>query len=209
MKIAPVCVLALAAASALSGCSALDAMHTANVATALSEAGVIDGPAAGADVVALRTGTASYTGLGVVAASDGTFATAYLGDVTMLVDFDSAAVSGSIDMYRGKGGLDPATDPEAFFDMVNADPTGFLLSMNEASGAVQLTDGTISGGGITVNASSGALTYGGTTTVVTGGTVGGEFTGSTANGIRSTSSDVTGTVNGSAGSVEIYFGAAE
>jgi hypothetical protein len=197
-------------AGLLSGCSLVDALHTAQAYDRLNAAGVIDGPAATTDAVALRTGQATYTGLGTVTASDGTAATAYLGDATFTVDFDTDRISGKIAMYRGKAGLDPTTDPEAFFNEVEADPEGFLLSMSEASGTVTLSNGSISGAGFTADASSGNLTTAGTTTVVSGGSVTGEFTGATANGLRSTDSTVTGTVNGAeASGLEIYFAAAE
>jgi len=203
-------LVSLAAASLLAGCSAIDALHTANVYDDLNNAGVISGPAASVDQVALRSGTASYTGLGVVTASDGTAATAYLGDATIRVDFSSATVSGDIAMYRAKGGLDPATDPQAFFDAVQSDPDGFLLSMGDASGTATLSNGSVAGAGFTATASSGNLDYGGTTVVVTGGIVTGEFTGSSANGVRSLESSVTGTVNGTAtDQIGLYFAAAE
>lgn len=188
----------------------MDALHTAQAFDRLNAAGAIDGPTATTDAVALRTGQATYVGLGTVTASDGTVATAYLGDATFNVNFDTDQISGKIAMYRGKGGLDPTTDPEAFFNEVEADPEGFLLSMSEASGTVNLTGGAIAGAGFTASASSGNLTTAGTTTVVTGGTVTGEFTGATANGLRSTDSAVTGTVNGTAASgLDIYFAGAE
>lgn len=198
------------AAGLLSGCSLMDALHTAQVYDDLNAKQVIDGPASTPEQVALRTGSATYVGLGTVVASNGTVATAYLGDATMNVNFDTDQISGEIAMYSGKGGLDPTTDSEAFFNQVEADPEGFLLSMGDASGTVSLTNGAISGAGFTADASSGGLSSGGTTTVVTGGTVTGEFTGSTANGVRSTDSNVTGTVNGNAAAgIDIYFAAAE
>ena len=200
----------LAAASLLAGCSAIDALHTATVYDDLNSAGVISGPAASIDQVALRRGTASYTGLGVVTASDGSAATAYLGDATIRVDFNSATVSGDITMYRAKGGLDPTTDPQAFFDMVQSDPTNFLLSMDAASGTATLSNGSVAGAGFTATTSSGNLISGSTTVVVTGGTVTGEFTGSGANGVRSSVSSVTGTVNGAAADqIGLYVAAAE
>jgi hypothetical protein len=94
--------------------------------------------------------------------------------------------------------------------MVQKDPEGFLLSMGSASGTVTLSNGSVSGTGFTADATSGGLIYGGTTVVVTGGTVGAEFTGANADGIRSTDSAVTGTVNGAtADQIELYFAAAE
>ena len=203
-------LVSLAAASLLAGCSAIDALHTATVYDDLNSAGVISGPAASIDQVALRSGTATYTGLGVVTASDGTAATAYLGDATIRVDFSSATVSGDIAMYRAKGGLDPTTDPQAFFDAVQSDPEGFLLSMGAASGTATLSNGSVAGAGFTATPSSGNLTYDGTTVTVTGGTVTGEFTGTGANGVRSLDSSVTGTVNGAAADqIGLYFAAAE
>lgn len=195
-------------AIALSGCSALDAMHTASVATSLDDQGVLDGPAADPRTVALRTGTASYTGLGILGVSDGVSGTAYLGDAAILVDFDTASLNGTISMYRGMGGMDPSADPEQVYTEVEADPAGFLLAMNPASGTVSLS-GTVSGGTFTADATSTALLYGGTTAQVTGGSVGGEFTGTAADGLRTTTSDVTGTLNGApADAIELYFAGA-
>jgi hypothetical protein len=209
MKISTV-LIGLAAGALLSGCAAIDALHTADVYDQLNAADVISGPVADPEAVALRTGTASYTGLGVLAASDGTAATAYLGDATIQINFDAASVTGGISMYRAKGGLDPATDPEAFFDQVEADPDGFLLSMDAAAGSVTLSNGVVVDAGFTADVTSGDLTVNSTTVVVTGGTVGAEFTGATANGVRSTTSDVTGTVNGTAATqIELYFAASE
>ena len=203
-------LVGLASAALLAACSAIDAVHTATVFNDLNSAGVISGPATSPDQIALRTGTASYTGLGVVTASDGSAATAYLGDATIRVDFNSATVSVDTTMYRAKGGLDPTTDPQAFFDMVQSDPTNFLLSMDAASGTATLSNGSVAGAGFTATTSSGNLISGSTTVVVTGGTVTGEFTGSGANGVRSSVSSVTGTVNGAAADqIGLYFAAAE
>lgn len=200
----------LGALTLVSGCGLENAIHTAEVYNDLSEAKVINGPPADAAAIALRSGTATYAGLGTVTASNGSAATAYLGDASLQVDFSSGTVEGQIAMYSGKGGLDPDTDPEAFFDDVKADPESFLLSMDSASGTVALTDGSFVDSGFVASASSGDLLYGSTTVVVTGGTVTGEFTGADVNGVRSTASDVTGTVNGSeAADIAVYFAAAE
>ncbi len=188
----------------------MDAMHTAAVYDRLSVANVIDGPVTDPAAVALRTGQATYTGLGTVTASDGTVATAFLGDATFNVDFDSDSVSGNIAMYSATGGMDPDTDPQAFFDQVEADPETFLLSMDSAAGTVNLSGGSIVGAGFTLDASSAPLTTNGTTVVVSGGTVTGEFTGADANGVRSTGSTVTGTVDGApATDMAVYFAGAE
>ena len=203
-------IAGLATGSLLSGCAAVDALHTATVYDDLNNAGVVTGPAADPAAVAVRTGSAGYTGLGVVAVSDGTTATAFLGDAKINVDFDTADVNGTIVMYRAKGGLSANTDPQSFFNQVEADPTNFLLSMDSSFGTVTLSNGSVAGAGFTAEASSGNLTGGGTTAVITGGTVDAEFTGSTANGVRSTVSSVTGTVNDAAAQeIGLYFAAAE
>ena len=200
----------LAAATLLSGCGLENAIHTAQVYDDLGAANVLSGPASDLAAIQLRSGEATYTGLGTVTASDGTTATAFLGDASIRVDFSSGTVSGQIAMYSGKGGLDASTDPQAFFDQVKADPASFLLSMDPASGTVALTDGSFVGEGFAASVSSGDLTFGGTTVVVTGGTVTGEFTGPDVNGVRSTATDVTGTLNGTAASnIAVYFAGAD
>jgi hypothetical protein len=194
----------------MSGCSLVDAMHTASVYDSMSAANVLYGPPTDAAALGLRTGQATYTGLGTVTASNGQTVTAYLGDATVNVDFDTARLSGDISMYSAKGGLDAGTDPQAFFDQVQADPTNFLLSMSSSSGHVALTGGSVADGSFVVTATSGDLKAGGTTAVVTGGTVTGEFTGADGNGLRSTGSAVTGTINGAAADqIAVYFAAAE
>ena len=200
----------LAVVSLLTGCGLQDALHTADVYNALNAAQVLTGPASDAAEIELRRGEATYTGLGTVTASNGSSVTAFLGDASIRVDFTAGTVDGQIAMYSGKGGLDPNTDPQAFFDQVEADPATFLLSMGSASGTVALTDGSFVGVGFVASASSGDLVYDGTTVVVTGGTVTGEFTGVDVNGVRSTATDVTGTVNGTGASgIAVYFAGAE
>jgi hypothetical protein len=200
----------LVAVTLFSGCGLENAIHTAEVYDDLNAADVLSGPAADLAAIEMRSGEATYVGLGTVTASNGTTATAFLGDASIRVDFDARTVSGEIAMYSGKGGLDASTDPEAFFDQIEADPTDFLLSMGAASGTVTLSDGSFVDEGFAASATSGDLIYDSTTVVVTGGTVTGEFTGAEANGVRSTETDVTGTLNGTeAADIAVYFAGAE
>jgi hypothetical protein len=194
----------------LSGCSLVDAMHTASVYSDLDAKHVLTGAPADATSVALRTGQATFVGLGTVTASNGTSATAYLGDATVRVDFTGGTLTGGIDMYSAKTGLDPSIDPQTFLDQAKADPTGFLLSAGSASGHVSLTDGTISGAGFVAATSSGDLVTAGSTVVITGGMVAGEFTGPNADGLRGGGTTVAGTMNGAtADQIAVSFAAAE
>ena len=200
----------LAVITLLAGCGLENAIHTAEVYDDLNAANVLNGPASDLAAIELRSGEATYTGLGTVTASDGTTATAYLGDASIRVDYSAGTVDGQIAMYSGKGGLNANTDPEAFFNQVKADPADFLLSMGSASGTLVLSDGSFVGEGFTANATSGDLVYGSATVVVTGGTVTGEFTGPGVNGVRSTATDVTGTLNGTeADNIAVFFAGAE
>ncbi len=208
----PIAILTVvAAASLLSGCSKYaNALHTATVYDHIKDGDVIHGPTTDPTAVDMRTGKATYTGLGAVAASDGTNGTLFLGDTTMVINFDTNKVSGQIDMYSAKDGFDPNVSADTYLSQIKADPKSFILSMGATTGTVTFTNGFVAGGNFTVDATSGALMYNGATVLVNGGTVTGEFTGDTANGIRSTTSDLIGTINGmTADQLLIYFAGAE